>query len=588
MPNKWDPAYWFITFREADTLLARRKSWVHSNDDGPASWNIDNSFGLFKDYTDGNEVTALVDGQAYMQDLWKELTKLKPALTDSSKDAFVLIAGWEFWAGRDAREIWHKPTPPSLYDVPLGSKLQEYLEKIKLEKTGLEKRGEVRLIAYDNAVASKYPKVGTNWNEQLVEFLNEQEKHNSKAPRTIAVLDRAKFAMSHHQKAVVVGADTFKDSCAYVGGIDLAKDRLDNPSHSKSTADKRFVAWHDIQVKVSGPAVVQIWANFSERWESLNAWRPGMKPCPVPTWASQAQPKSQRPAKQSVQVLRTVGPASAKKRVYRFLPDGETTVLAGLKKAISKAERYIYIEDQFLWDCELADRIRDRMQQKPDLHLIVVIAAETEFPGRAGDYHYHLRSGFFMKVMGVNAKDQIAFGLGTRVHAFGLYQYQSPKDREDALGLRQKCKAIYVHSKLVLIDDRYVAIGSANVNQRSLSIETELTLGIVDRNTVKVQWGKTKETVCIFAKDLREQLWKEHSNFGQALNADPIEALKQCFPPYCNSKSQEWPDNQASAKAGAQHHLRCYINKPGKNILTQSTGRIFDRSERWWLKEKQA
>ena len=87
-------------------------------------------------------------------------------------------------------------------------------------------------------------------------------------------------------------------------------------------------------------------------------------------------------------MLRTVAARGARKP-GRFMQLGERTVLVALKKAISQAECYIYIEEQFLWDCEIADFIVARNQEldqkgKPKLRLIVVLAAETELKGIVG------------------------------------------------------------------------------------------------------------------------------------------------------------------------------------------------------------
>ena len=181
-----------------------------------------------------------------------------------------------------------------------------------------------------------------------------------------------------------------------------------------------------------------------------------------------------------------------------------------------------------------------------------------------------MRSQFLMRVMRVDSAAQIAFGSETRVYVYGLYQ-----------ALATSPKAVYVHSKLFIIDDRYVAVGSANVDRRSMRIETELTLGIVDGTTVQSTLGGTAANVCKFAKDLREQLWMEHLGLSGAANdptqtlpADPIQALQR-FP-----GSDSWPVNQAQAKQKAIHHARCYVNIAGNDLLPVVFQRILDRPER--------
>jgi phosphatidylserine/phosphatidylglycerophosphate/cardiolipin synthase-like enzyme len=257
------------------------------------------------------------------------------------------------------------------------------------------------------------------------------------------------------------------------------------------------------------------------------------------------------------------------------MPRGERTILGALTKAIGKAECYIYIEEQYLWDGELADAIGQAMVREPRLRLIVVLAATTQFlPPTWEESQYHARSLFFKTVMDVSAKKDIAFGPKTRVYPYGLYQ--TPNDGGHP---------IYVHSKLVIIDDRYVAVGSANVNGRSMHIDTELALGIVDRTTELNKLDGLDARVCVFARNLRETLWKEHLGLT-SLPADPIRALGE-FPqgfvtPWSPRSVYTWPTNEAEAKIWTRHHARCYVNKPGTFHASTAEERMFDRTERRW------
>ena len=257
--------------------------------------------------------------------------------------------------------------------------------------------------------------------------------------------------------------------------------------------------------------------------------------------------------------------------------------MCALQKAIKQAECYIYIEEQFLWNCELADFIAEQKKEKKDLHLIIVMTAGCELPARLKHYALHLRSEFFRNVLGVERTSEIKFGPDTNVYPYGLFQVKHQV--REAGRTHEARKEIYVHSKLFIIDDRYVAVGSANVDARSLHIETELTLGIVDE--VKVPGSKLAgqdATVCKFAKELREALWKEHlgvETWHQPLPPDPIEALTYRFP-----GGFKWPTNEKEAKENQKHHLRCYINPPRTQRTERITGpmkRLIDRNDRkWW------
>ena len=454
--NECTPDYWFlgkseqvgITDRATGTsvdipkdqlLLGRATGWVLQN----ATWEIDNVQLLAAGYTTGNKVTAFVDGDSYTTSLLRDLTAL-----NGRSGNFVLLAGWQF-----TNSFKLSNTDP-LSDT-IGALAQRNVP--------------VRALAFDNPI----PLLG---NGPFVNAVNKAYPPTGTPPLRSGQLDKAVggFAFSHHQKEVFLGTSNPNvKNAAYVGGIDLANDRWDSTTHRKTAKDFEFFGWHDVQVKVEGDALHALWANFAERWDSANrvlgkATNPDYRlaPCPVPVL------NDINPGTHNVQVLRTVAEAPSSDP-YRFMPNGEMTVLAGLAKAIRNAECYIYIEEQYLWDCELADLIRQQLKAKPGLRLIVVLAAESSLLPVMWTYNFHLRSEFLRRVMGVATKADIAFGPKTRVYVYGLYQT-----------LEKAPKAVYVHSKLIIIDDRYVAIGSANVDRRSMRIETELTFGIVDADTV--------------------------------------------------------------------------------------------------------
>jgi phosphatidylserine/phosphatidylglycerophosphate/cardiolipin synthase-like enzyme len=610
MPNPWEPVYWFLADDETVKVKLRetnKDEWIlknelfqgrvnkvdgweyqNSNPNNPDAWGMsDADKELTKAYTSNNQVTALIDGKDFMSDLHTQISKL-------TKGDFVLIAGWEFWQYRslDKRVYFLDPA----YIGP-GSKqgtreddptlLPAVLKTVDNNGNG----ADVRVLAF-----GKGPPGCKQRTENFVEEVNKIRKNSAflAAPRN--------FAMSHHQKEVLLARSRFEESRAYVGGMDLAIHRFDDSDHKAPDAEngpktmrEGNFGWHDIQVVVQGDAMVQLWANFAERWDDARKERKvppapptgidrrtlpsvssaeDLLPCPVPEWAKKGkgwQSRSKNIGNKYVQVLRTVGPASAKEQGReRFMKKGERTVMCALKKAIEKAECYIYIEEQFLWDCELADFIAREMEkpEKKDLHLIIVMTAGCELPFEFKNYGFFLRDAFFRTVLKQDRMTgNIVFGKTTRVYPYGLFQKRTDGHKE-----------IYVHSKLIIIDDRYVAVGSANVDARSLHIETELTLGIVDGDTVTSTLGGNRATVCKFAKELREKLWKEHLGVDLSQDPDPIEALKK-FPGVDGSG---WPQNKKEAIQQEKHHVRCYINVPGANLAIPSMRRLIDRNNRVW------
>jgi phosphatidylserine/phosphatidylglycerophosphate/cardiolipin synthase-like enzyme len=510
---------------------------------------------LAKPYTSGNEVTALIDGKDFMSDLYKELLPEKDQPKDDLQGLdeedpdFILITGWEFWKRRALCER-----------VPKSSQQESMSALPDVLNTALGEGATMRVLSFANPIPVGVGPRTTSF----VEAMNVLLKHSA-----VLVAPHNPF-VSHHQKEVFIARSAFEKSCAYVGGMDLAINRWDDSKHEKREPEDLNFGWHDIQLKVRGDAALQLWANFAERWKDAKKKTVGAKllDCPVPRWSEKEWKKRPKEiAKQHVQVLRTVGEAGTRERRRdRFMADGEKTVLCGFEKAISKAECYIYIEEQFLWDCELADYIAARMKVKKDLRLIIVMTAGCEIPAKlGGDYAFFLRHAFLRTVMRVQERDASDYGDECRVYPYGLYQLERDGHNE-----------IYVHSKLFIIDDRYVAVGSANVDRRSMHIETEITLGIVDGNLVDGKLGGKPAKVCAFAQNLREKLWKEHLGVTSLGSNDPIEVLKQ-FP----GTGGSWPIDPQESRNDQKHHLRCYIDYKGE-LLQENICRLLDRSEREW------
>jgi phosphatidylserine/phosphatidylglycerophosphate/cardiolipin synthase-like enzyme len=210
---------------------------------------IDAAFGLATPYTSGNKVEPLVDGETYMFDLYKQFSALGP-------NDILLIAGWEFSTDRF---LW------------ANDKANSMLHRVLRNLVG--NRIKVGLIAFNNPI----PTLGPG---KFVAAVNE-------AQQGTAVMDGTKVGTAHHEKVVFVGGQTFERSCAYVGGIDLSVDRLDSSKHERAEEEKRQWGWHDIAVKVGGRAVMQIWANFADRWDSIHRIY-GQQQFASPAWAQNA------------------------------------------------------------------------------------------------------------------------------------------------------------------------------------------------------------------------------------------------------------------------------------------------------------
>jgi phosphatidylserine/phosphatidylglycerophosphate/cardiolipin synthase-like enzyme len=273
----------------------------------------------------------------------------------------------------------------------------------------------------------------------------------------------------HHEKLVLVDGEV-----AFVGGIDLSLlggDRRDD-SHHRPRGE---LGWHDAASRLEGPAVADVASHFAMRWAEVTGEElPGAEP-------------GER-GDVELQVVRTVPNG-----VYDRLPRGDFTILESYLRAFRSAERLIYVESQFLWSPELVRVLAGKLRNPPsdDFRLVVLLPARAK-----------------------NGQEDTRGQLGVLV------------DADDGAGRFLACtlwqpgpggKPVYVHAKIGVVDDRWLTIGSANLNEHSLFNDTEL-------NVVTHDPGLARET--------RLQLWAEHLECDPAeLKGDPARIVDERWRP---------------------------------------------------------
>ena len=292
----------------------------------------------------------------------------------------------------------------------------------------------------------------------------------------------------HHEKLVVVD-----DEIAFVGGIDLtsyAGDRLDSPEHPM----RGGVGWHDAAALVRGPAVADVAEHFLLRWRALTGERDV-----TPQRPSQA-------GEVTVQLVRTVP-----ERVYRALLHGEFSILEAYLGALRSAERLIYLENQFLWSPEIVAVLAGKLRRPPtDAFRLVVL-----LPARANDGQEDTR--------GQLAVLEEADGGAGRLLACCLYQ-RGPHPRP-----------VYVHAKIGIVDDRWLTLGSANLNEHSLFNDTEVNVVVPDP---------------ALARTTRARLWSEHLEQTVDPDADARELVDDVWRPLAEEQLQ-----RRQAGEPQTHHL---------------------------------
>ena len=278
----------------------------------------------------------------------------------------------------------------------------------------------------------------------------------------------------HHEKLVLVD-----DRVAYVGGIDLtsfAGDRLDSSEHPP----RGGVGWHDACLRVEGPPVVDVGEHFRLRWQ-------GALPPPgeaVPAGSIEAQ------------LVRTVP-----EHVYDGLPRGEFTILESYVRALRSAERLVYVESQFLWSPEIAEVLAAKLHEPPHDDFRVVVLLPSHPNNGRDDTRGQL---------GVLADAAELGGNADRFLACTLYQ-PGPSG-----------KPVYVHAKIGIVDDRWLTVGSANLNEHSLFNDTEVNVVVQDPDTVRAA---------------RLRLWSEH--LEQPADGDPCRVVDEVWRPLATASRQD-------------------------------------------------
>jgi phosphatidylserine/phosphatidylglycerophosphate/cardiolipin synthase-like enzyme len=275
----------------------------------------------------------------------------------------------------------------------------------------------------------------------------------------------------HHEKLVIVD-----DRIAFVGGIDLtslAGDRYDTSEHPALGR----LGWHDAATRIRGPAVADVAQHFNDRWREVAG---GQLQPPAP-------PEPAGP--HELQIVRTVP-----EKVYSFLPDGQFRILEAYIRALRSARRLIYLENQFLWSPEIVFILEDKLRNPPtdEFRLVVLLPAN---PNNGAD-----------DTRGKLALLQHADGGAGRFLATTVFSRSGASSGP-----------LYVHAKIGIVDDRWLTVGSANLNEHSLFNDSEMNVVCCDPD---------------LARRTRERLWAEHLELPlDAIDDDPTSVVDNIWRP---------------------------------------------------------
>eukprot|EP01102_Stenamoeba_stenopodia_P018021 TRINITY_DN6556_c0_g2_i1.p1 TRINITY_DN6556_c0_g2~~TRINITY_DN6556_c0_g2_i1.p1 ORF type:complete len:1330 (+),score=341.95 TRINITY_DN6556_c0_g2_i1:180-4169(+) len=362
------------------------------------------------------------------------------------------------------------------------------------------------------------------------------------------------IAWSHHQKTLVID-----QKLAFVGGLDLCHGRYDDHEHRivdngvvqtwkgkdyynplycpHTNCDSPFtdainrntvprMAWHDIHMSLDGLGARDVAVNFIQRWnyhrEALQSPHPYLIPITksiVPTGTANCQ------------VVRSIGDWSGSVGALNT----ETSIYKSYLYYIENAQHYIYIENQFFISSlagepvknqialALLNRIKKAIQNQEMFRIVILLPVHPD-----GTFKDSASTRWIMKWQ------------YKTIHKGGNSIFEQLKKDHPSVNLEdyitflsiRKCamldnkivtEQIYVHSKMILIDDRTAIIGSCNINDRSMMGDRDSEIAVVVNDTINTVQSKMNGRPFVasrFVHALRVNLWKEHLGLDANTSVD--------------------------------------------------------------------
>jgi len=385
------------------------------------------------------KVAFLVDGRNYFEAVAAACEKATRA---------IFIVGWDL----DSRICLRRGNAKDA-----GETLGEFLDRLARETPGLH----IYLLEWDFAMLyslerETLPILSLGWKtHERVHF---------------ELDDNHPVGASHHQKIVVID-----DRVAFVGGFDLASCRWDTSEHAPDHPDRRdngdgYGPFHDVQMMVDGEAAKNLGELARRRWEAATGDTVPLVPATDhDPWPEEVAPDLENT---SVATLRTQPDHDnwpEKREIETFYLE-----------AIDRAQKWIYIENQYLTAHVIGSALEKVLRKEKGPEVLLVLPRNC--------------SGWL---------EEGTMGL-LRQHLVGNLRRV---DREGRLKLCYPHRIdlgsniINVHSKVLIVDDSILRIGSSNLSNRSMGFDTECDLALAAGND---------ETISKSIASFRNRLLAEH------------------------------------------------------------------------------
>ncbi|MGI0019325.1 MAG: phospholipase D-like domain-containing protein [Nitrososphaera sp.] len=270
---------------------------------------------------------------------------------------------------------------------------------------------------------------------------------------------------AHHEKIMVIDGEV-----GFCGGLDLSNGKWDTSAHDYESQlrDANAEPWHDVHAMVRGPVVRDLAYHFWQRWSYADTRdrRAAMAAVKLPAGRERA-------GTVPVVALRT----------WKEM-DRNGSIKAWYGEMFQKAKVGIYIENQFPFQSRsLTKLLAKRLTEEPGLKVVIVGPMEPNLPGLVGS---------MLSKMSVNDVNKNLADLrrlsGGRVATYSLISQHRT--------MPTMRKQVYVHSKIMIVDDQWMTIGSANLDRNGTDDSSEFNLGITSAD---------------LAAKTRVRLWQEHT-----------------------------------------------------------------------------
>jgi phosphatidylserine/phosphatidylglycerophosphate/cardiolipin synthase-like enzyme len=329
----------------------------------------------------------------------------------------------------------------------------------------------------------------------------------------VALDSRERPMHTHHEKLILVDGEV-----AFVGGIDLTDDPVDRYDGSDHVY-RRVNGWHDVASELRGPTVGDVAAHFALRWREVTSETLDV------SWPEAA-------GGVEAQIVSTIP-----EHHYAGARDGSFRILEAYLRAIRAARRFIYLENQFLWSPEIVVALRDKLLHppSPDFRLVALLPSKAN----SGEDDTQGQLGVLAE-----ADEPGERFLACTIHARSAGKTSAP---------------VYVHAKVGIVDDTWLTLGSANLNDHSLFNDTEVNVVTCD---------------AALARAARIRLWSEHLEMEpDQLQADPVELIDTFWKPIAAEQQERRERGEAMTHRLARLPQ---VSKRLRRLLGPLDGMVYD------------